>query len=254
MEHRPLFTLEDISKKFPNGVEAVSHISTKIYEGECLLIAGSNGSGKTVLIHMLAGLLEPSGGTITFRGQTLKKGIQQLRREVGLVFQEADVQIIGDTVSEDVAVGPKNLRYSKAEIATRSEAALHAVGLSDKKDFLPRHLSGGEKRRLAIAGVLAMGAEIIIMDEPFANLDWPGVIQVLEVIQTLKETNKTVIILTHELEKVLAFAERLLIVHKGTLCADGSPEQVLNALKPLWGVRDPRVSYTVVQDCSWLMT
>jgi biotin transport system ATP-binding protein len=126
------------------------------------------------------------------------------------------------------------------------------VGLEDKGDYPPRRLSGGEKRRLAVAGVLAMGCAAMILDEPFANLDWPGVVQVLRLIRDLKQAGKTLIILTHELEKVLAFADRLVILHRGLIRDDGPPEEVLGRLKDDYGVRDPRVSYARVEDCTWL--
>jgi biotin transport system ATP-binding protein len=126
------------------------------------------------------------------------------------------------------------------------------LGLEEKKESPPRRLSGGEKRRLAVAGVLAMGADTVIMDEPFANLDWPGVVQVLKIIKDLKTVEKTVIVLTHELEKVLAFADRLVVLSEGKIRADGEAEKILDALDPAWGVRDPRKSYRGAGDCSWL--
>jgi biotin transport system ATP-binding protein len=132
------------------------------------------------------------------------------------------------------------------------EAALAALDLDAKRDFPPRRLSGGEKRRLAAAGVLAMGCHTVIMDEPFANLDWPGVVQTLRIIGDLKQKGKTVILLTHELEKALALADRLIILHRGMIRDDGKPKETLNRLDPAWGVRDPRRNYGRVEDCSWL--
>jgi biotin transport system ATP-binding protein len=171
---------------------------------------------------------------------------------VGLVFQDADAQIIGETVEEDIRFGPENLKLDKQEIAKRLDDVADRLGLGAKKDFAPRLLSGGEKRRLAVAGVLAMGCETIIFDEPFANLDWPGVIQVLNIIQELKAQGKTVIILTHELEKVLALADRLVILDKGIVRDSGIPEEVLDRMDKDWGVRDPRHTYQTALNCSWL--
>jgi biotin transport system ATP-binding protein len=255
----PLFSIRNLSKIFPppsagaGEIRAVSGINLEIPAGECLLIAGSNGSGKTLLMRMITGLLDASGGEILFRGCPLAEAGDALRRSVGLVFQDADAQIVGETVREDVSFGPKNLGFSGEGLKTRVDEALEAAGLAEKGDFPPRRLSGGEKRRLAVAGVLAMGCEGIIMDEPFANLDWPGVVQVLEIIRTLKTSGKTVIILTHELEKVLAFADRLLILDRGMIRDGGKPEEVLNRLNPSYGVRDPRRSYATAEDCSWLI-
>jgi biotin transport system ATP-binding protein len=171
---------------------------------------------------------------------------------VGLVFQDADAQILGETVEEDLRFGPENLKLSKEEIESRVEETLITLDLSGKRDFATRRLSGGEKRRLAVAGILAMGCETIIMDEPFANLDWPGVVQVLKIISVLKQSNKTIVILTHELEKVLAFADRLVILAGGRIRDSGECEAVLNRLEPSWGVRDPRKVYRNAGDCTWL--
>lgn len=248
-----LFSIRNLVKNFPGTAgEVIRNISLEIYSGECLLIAGSNGSGKTVLMRMIAGLLEPSSGEIYFRGRPLGEAAGSLRRQVGLVFQDPDAQILGETVAEDTAFGPKNLGLGKTETAEQVRRALEATGLSGKEDYSPRRLSGGEKRRLAVAGILAMGCETVIMDEPFANLDWPGVIQVLEIIQNLKDGAHTVIILTHELEKVLAFADRLVILDKGIIRAQGKSAEVLGRLDRAWGVRDPRHSYASVEDCTWL--
>jgi biotin transport system ATP-binding protein len=249
-----LFSIRGVSKVFPNGTRALDHVSLDIFEGECLLIAGSNGSGKTVLMRLLCGLSELSEGSILFRGIPLNSAKENvsLHQSLGMVFQDADSQLIGETVAEDVAFGPENLRLSKAEVEARTSAALNATGLTLKQDQPPRRLSGGEKRRLAIAGVLAMGCDTLIMDEPFANLDWPGVVQVLEIIQQMKGGGKTLIILTHELEKVLAFADRLVILDKGIIREDGASEDVLNRLDPAYGVRDPRRSCLSVADCRWL--
>ncbi|MDR2807563.1 MAG: energy-coupling factor ABC transporter ATP-binding protein [Spirochaetaceae bacterium] len=243
----PLFSVRGLSKVF-DGTTAICSIDLDILEGQCLLIAGSNGSGKTVLVRMLIGLMDPSAGTILFRGKALDRSI---RHEVGMIFQDADAQIIGETVAEDTAFGPKNLRMTKSTITERVRAALEAMSLIEKSDFLAQHLSGGEKRRLAIAGVLAMGCSTIIMDEPFANLDWCSVVSTVRTIGRLKAEGKTLIILTHELEKVLALADRLVILHRGIVREDGEPEAVLNRLDPSCGVRDPRHSYLSVADCIW---
>ncbi|WP_010262762.1 energy-coupling factor ABC transporter ATP-binding protein [Treponema primitia] len=252
----PLFSISNLVKTFSpggeTGVRALSGVSLEIREGEFLLISGANGSGKTVLMLILAGLMDPDGGELLFRGQALNTAMGELRRHLGLVFQDADAQMVGETVAEDIAFGPKNLGLSKAEVEERVQNALTALGLEHKRDRPPRNLSGGEKRRLAVAGILAMGCQTIIMDEPFANLDWPGVVQVLEIIRQLKQEGKTVILLTHELEKVLAFADRLVILDRGIIREDGNPAEVLDRLKDEYGVRDPRKSYATVADCTWL--
>jgi biotin transport system ATP-binding protein len=250
--------VRNLSKVFPDfggkggGFRALSGLNLDIFAGECLLVAGSNGSGKTVLMKILAALMDMSGGEVLFRGLALGKALPRLRRELGLVFQDADAQIVGETVAEDVAFGPKNLGFSGSALEERVNRTLESMGLSAKRDFPSRDLSGGEKRRLAVAGILAMGCGIIIMDEPFANLDYFGVLQVLELIRDEKARGATLIILTHELEKVLAFADRLLILDRGKLRDDGKPEDVLDRLLPEYGIRDPRQSYRSAGDCTWL--
>ncbi|MCL2472239.1 MAG: energy-coupling factor ABC transporter ATP-binding protein [Treponema sp.] len=247
-----LFSVRNLSKEFPNGHKAAAGIDLDIFEGECLLVAGSNGSGKTVFMRMLAGLMEPSGGAIFYKGiDILQSGCVQ-KPFIGLVFQDADAQLLGETVEEDIRFGPGNLKLGRNEIEKQTNAAMEKFGLTDKRDFPPRRLSGGEKRRLAVAGILAMGCDTLILDEPFANLDWPGVLQVLALIKELKNQNKTVIILTHELEKVLALADRLVILDHGTVHACGIPDEVLDRLDAAWGIRDPRHSYKNASDCSWL--
>jgi biotin transport system ATP-binding protein len=260
-EKEVLFSIRNLSKIFPpigsggespREIRAVSGINLEIYRGECLVIAGSNGSGKTLLMRMTAGLLDSSEGEILFQGTPIAGAVGQVRRHTGLVFQDADAQIIGETVEEDIAFGPKNLGFSKPQVEERVRRALDALGLSEKRSFPHRRLSGGGKRRLAVAGILAMGCETVIMDEPFANLDWPGVVQVLEIIRDLRGSEKTVVILTHELEKVLAFADRLVILDRGVIRDEGKPQAVLDRLKPEYGVRDPRRNYARVEDCTWL--
>ncbi|GHT87243.1 ABC transporter ATP-binding protein [Spirochaetia bacterium] len=252
----PLFSISNLVKIFSPGggvaIPALSGINLDIYAGECLLISGANGSGKTVLMLILAGLMDPDEGELLFQGRPLNATLGELRRRLGLVFQDADAQMVGETVAEDIAFGPKNLGFAKAVVEERVRETLEALGLTDMRDRPPRNLSGGEKRRLAVAGILAMGCETIIMDEPFANLDWPGVVQVLEIVRQLKREGKTVILLTHELEKVLAFADRLVILDRGIIREDGKPAEVLDRLKDEYGVRDPRKSYGTVEDCTWL--
>ena len=247
-----IFSVRGLRKVFPNNFEALSGLDLDIYEGETTLIAGANGSGKTLLMKILTGLTAPGEGEIQYMGRPLAECKELLGRSVGLVFQDADAQILGETVEEDIRFGPENLSLGEDDIQTRLEETMASLDLAEKRDFPSRHLSGGEKRRLATAGVLAMGCIAIIMDEPFANLDWPGVIQVLNVINILKKEKKTIIILTHELEKVLAFADRLVILSGGKVRDQGESEAVLNRLDPAWGVRDPRRNYRCAGDCTWL--
>ncbi|MDR1909440.1 MAG: energy-coupling factor ABC transporter ATP-binding protein [Spirochaetaceae bacterium] len=253
MTEPPLLSLRNISKSFPAGEgqrRVLDGVNLDVYPGECLIIAGPNGSGKTLLMKIAAGLSDPSEGEVLYRG--IPPRAAELYAGLGLVFQDADAQIIGETVREDAAFGPRNLGLSRQEAVKAAEEALETAGLAGKFDFPSRRLSGGEKRRLAVAGILAMGCRAMIFDEPFANLDWPGVKSVLRIMGDLKSRGHTLIILTHELEKVLALADRLVILHRGRIRENGSPPEVLARLCEDYGVRNPLRSVTRVEDCSWL--
>ena len=178
-------------------------------------------------MSIIAGLEEPTSGEV----KTTSKA--------GLVFQEPDAQILGETPREDIAFGPRNMGLSKKETHLRVQAALEATGLTARADFPARSLSGGEKRRLAAAGVLAMDAQIIIFDEPYANMDFSGVVQVNALFQKLIADGKTVIILTHELEKCLALANRFIVLFKGKKVFDGTAEQALSLDLEQWNIHHP---------------
>jgi biotin transport system ATP-binding protein len=159
--------------------------------------------------------------------------------KTGLVFQEPDSQILGETVREDIAFGPRNCGCSKEEVRIRVEDALLKTGLADRADFPCRPLSGGEKRRLAVAGILAIDAHIIIFDEPYANMDYPGVVQVNALIRQLKQDGKTIIILSHELEKCFALADRFIVLCLGKKVFDGDVKDALNCRLENWGIHNP---------------
>jgi len=218
-----LFRAVALSHKFRNGNEALKNIDLTIRDGEFITIAGRNGSGKTLLGRHLVGLSAPTSGRILFRGAEVKNSIKALRLAVGFVFQDTDSQILGQTVAEDVAFGPSNLGLPLAEIKERTKEALALARLSGKEDQRPETLSGGEKRRLSLAGVLAMRPSCVILDEPFANLDLESVRDIVRICGNLKERGATIIIVTHELEKILPLAGRLIILDGGEKCFDGEP-------------------------------
>jgi len=236
-----MIKLENIVKRFPvyndtitqndqirgGFFYALDDVSLSIKKGECVIIAGHNGCGKSLLMSIIAGLEIPSFGTV------------ETSEKIGLVFQEPDAQILGETPGEDVAFGPRNMKLSKNEILQRVDAALEETGLKEKAHFPARSLSGGEKRRLAAAGVLAMNARIIIFDEPYSNLDYPGIKQVNRLFQKLIADKRTVIILTHELEKCLALAEHFIVLCKGKKVFDGTPSQALSLEMEIWGIHKP---------------
>lgn len=244
-KNKTLFVLQNISKTFYPKFQALSNINFSVNKGDFIVIAGANGSGKTVLMHIIAGLEEASEGELIFFKE----------QRVGLVFQEADSQILAETVAEDVAFGPKNAGLSKEAVKQKVHESLQWTSLLEKKDFSSRLLSGGEKRRLALAGILALDSDIFIFDEPFANLDWPSVRQVCELLEKLKKEGKTILVLTHELEKILAYANRFIILSQGKAVFDGSveeglSEQMLTKLEN-WGIRNPLQSYKKKEDLHW---
>jgi biotin transport system ATP-binding protein len=173
------------------------------------------------------------------------------RTMVGMMFQDADSQIVGETVYADVAFGPENLKLERPEIDRRVQAALAATGLEHLAEKRSHLLSGGEKRRLAIAGILVMRPRVVVFDEPFSNLDYPGVRQVLEQILHLHRCGQTILLTTHDLEKVLAHADRLVFMRRGKIECDGPPSAVVAGAEA-YGVKRPRAAGPRVEDLSWL--
>jgi biotin transport system ATP-binding protein len=246
-----IIEIKNLTHRFPNGTLGLDQVDLRIKAAEFVVVAGPNGSGKTTLIRHLNGLLRPSAGTVKIDGVPVQKDLVRARHLVGMMFQDADSQIVGETVYADVAFGPENLKLDHDQIALRVAFALEAVGLKDFADQRPHLLSGGEKRRLAIAGILAMEPRLIVFDEPFASLDYPGVKQVLKHIVDLHQDGHTVIVVTHDLEKVLAHADRLLIMQKGKIVQDGLPDDIIGNIET-FGVRAPCASRLGIEVRSWL--
>lgn len=234
----PIIQTANLSHRFADGTQGLSDVTLTFNEGEFTVIAGANGSGKTTLLRHLNGLLFPESGSVTVCGKSVKNDPLAARKQVGMVFQDADSQIVGETVYDDTAFGPENLALARDQINRRVSRALAAVNLSGLENKQPHHLSGGEKRRLAIAGVLAMAPRVLLMDEPFSNLDYPATCLVLDQILDLHRSGHTIIICTHDLEKVVAHAQRLVIMAKGRVVEDGSPAEIMAAIER-YGIRPP---------------
>ncbi len=231
--------VQNINRTFANGTIALQDVSFSVKKGEFLVIGGKNGSGKSVLMSLIAGLDKQTSGTIKCD-------------EVGLVFQDANSQILGETPLEDVLFGLRNLKLKKQERLQKAEETLKQCGLFEKHDFQARVLSGGEKRRLAVAGILALDRDFIIFDEPFANLDLIGIKQVCAILKQLKEQNKTIIVLTHDLEKILGLADSFIILDSGKIKFNGTPEDGLKLNLEEYGIKNPLTSYNSVKDLFWI--
>ena len=239
-----IIKLENVNYIYNPGtveeVTAVSDANLELGGDSFTAIIGSTGSGKSTLIQLLNGLLEPASGQITYDGVPIykegkltkeeKKALRQLRCRVGLVFQYPEYQLFEETVLKDVCYGPKNLGFSEEEQLEKAKAALTAVGASeDLYDKSPFEISGGEKRRVAIAGVLAMEPEVLILDEPTAGLDPLGKSQLLELLKKYHEEKHVAIILvSHSMEEVAQYADRVIALSKSKVVLDGSPEEVFS--------------------------
>jgi energy-coupling factor transport system ATP-binding protein len=206
---------------------AINNVSIDIYDGEWLAIVGHNGSGKSTMAKLLNGLQFPQEGDITVYGTMLtEESIWDIRRKIGMVFQNPDNQFVGTTVQDDVAFGLENNGIPRDEMILRVEDALKKVKMENFLNQEPHHLSGGQKQRVAIAGVLALRPSIIILDEATSMLDPRGREEVLETVRLLKEEKSlTVISITHDLEEA-AKADRIIVMNKGEVFREGTPEEI----------------------------
>lgn len=217
--------------KTPYAKTALDNISFEIEDGEMFGIIGSTGSGKSTLIQHFNGLLRATSGKITVNGIDLSKkkfDYKTLRSEVGLVFQYPEYQLFDETVKADVAFGPKNLKLPQEEIDARVKEAIELVGLNydEVANKAPFDLSGGQKRRVAIAGVIAMRPKILVLDEPSAGLDPKGKKDILDLIQRLRSTSPTVIIISHDMDEIAGIADRIAVLDKGKLLHVLPPEEL----------------------------
>ncbi|AZU59938.1 energy-coupling factor ABC transporter ATP-binding protein [Neobacillus mesonae] len=226
----PIVSLKEVTFQY-DGQErnALNHVSFDIYDGEWLAIVGHNGSGKSTMAKLLNGLQFPNEGEIIVCGNKLnEESIWDIRREIGMVFQNPDNQFVGTTVQDDVAFGLENMGIPREEMVQRVEDSLKKVKMDQFLHQEPHHLSGGQKQRVAIAGVLALRPAIIILDEATSMLDPRGREEVLETVRTLKdEKSLTVISITHDLEEA-AKADRIIVMNKGEVFREGTPEEIFS--------------------------
>jgi len=224
MSHH-LVEVKDLKYNYPDGTAALNGISFLLTHGEAVAIIGANGAGKSTLLLHLNGCLMPQAGEVRIGGLPLNKStLSHIRRTVGMVFQDPDDQLFMPMVYDDVAFGPLNLGLPPAEVDQLVNASLATVGASHLKDRPPYRLSGGEKRAVAIASVLAMSPDILVMDEPSAALDPKTRRQLIALLQTFKHTR---IIATHDLDLVLDLCSRVIILKDGQVAADGPALDIL---------------------------
>ena len=220
------------------AVAVFTDLNLTIEEGTFVAVLGSNGCGKSTLAKHFNSILLPCGGKVYVAGLDTsdEELLIRVRRNVGMVFQNPDNQIVANVVEEDVAFGPENLGVSSPEIRRRVEAALKQVGMYHFREHAPHLLSGGQKQRIAIAGIIAMEPKCIILDEPTAMLDPRGRREVMETVLRLnQDKNITVVLITHHMDEA-AQAQRVIVLHKGNIAADGAPEEVFSQVKLLHNI------------------
>lgn len=253
-KENPILKLEHIEYVYSSGTayekRALKDINLDIYEGEFVGVIGHTGSGKSTMIQHLNGLMKATSGALYYNGENIydeKYNLRQLRNNVGLVFQYPEHQLFENDVLTDVCFGPKNQGLTEEECKKRAIEALELVGLSEKYyDTSPFDLSGGQKRRVAIAGVLAMRPKVLVLDEPTAGLDPKGRDEILDQIAYLqKERNLTVILVSHSMEDIAKYVDRIVVMNKGRKMYDGEPKEVFAHYKELEkvGLAAPQVTY-----------
>jgi cobalt/nickel transport system ATP-binding protein len=220
-----IIKIENLSYAYPDGQSALTDINLTVCRGESVALIGPNGAGKSTLLLHLNGILRTEGKVSVFSEAITDKNLKEVRRRVGLVFQNPDDQLFSATVFDDVAFGPLNLGYSEAEVRQSVTDALAKVGMSGFERRSSHHLSLGEKKRIAIATILSMRPEVMVLDEPTSNLDPQGKWRLIEL---LREMPVTRIIATHDLELVSALCGRVVVLDKGRLVADDAAAQILN--------------------------
>ncbi len=225
-----MIELRNVSYEYPTGEQALTELSLTIEAGKRVALVGTNGSGKSTLVRHLNGLLRPKSGTIYFHNNPIqynRKGLRQLRQQVGLIFQEAENQLFAATVVEDIAFGPLNLGLDEIQVRERVGESAELLQITSLLDRPIHALSGGQKMRVAIAGVLAMRPQLLIADEPLASLDDWIQRRLLSLFGNLVTQGRTVLLVTHDLNRAYSWADEVIVLQAGRLLAQGSPIEIL---------------------------
>jgi cobalt/nickel transport system ATP-binding protein len=221
----PSLLVEDLAFAYPDGHQALFGVDLRVERGDRVALLGPNGAGKTTLVLHLNGILQAGRGSVSVAGLPVAKpNLQEIRRRVGIVFQDPDDQLFMPTVHEDVAFGPRNLGLPEHEVARRVAEALRQVGMAGFADRPPHHLSFGQRRRVAVATVLSMHPEILVLDEPSSNLDPAGRRELADVLQALPVT---LLMVTHDLPFALQLCPRSVVLDGGVIVADGPTRELL---------------------------
>ncbi|WP_374651745.1 energy-coupling factor ABC transporter ATP-binding protein [Dongia sp.] len=224
-----MLELIDADYAYPGGITALSAVNIAIRPGEKVALLGANGAGKTTLLNVLNGTLRPAGGALQLDGQPVRYdrgGLRHLRQRVGMVLQDPDDQLFAASVFEDVSFGPSNLDLGEAMVAQRVTAALEAMQVVDLADRPTHMLSFGQRKRVAIAGILAMEPRYLLLDEPSAGLDPDGVGQLMSALGNVSQAGTAIVMATHDMDAAYAWADRILIFGEGRIAAAGDPEAV----------------------------
>lgn len=227
---------ENLSFTYPDGTRALKNINIEIEKGEKVAIIGPNGAGKSTLFSHFNGLTEPTSGCIKIEGKPIsfeKDELLKVRQKVGIVFQDPNDQLFAPTVKEDIAFGPMNLGLSYDEVEKRVEDALKMVGMENYEDKTPHHLSGGQQKRIAIAGIIAMKPELMILDEPTAGLDPDGVEKVLNIMNQLNEEGMTLIISSHDIDMISKYADKIFVLYNGEIIESGNKNKIFSDMELL---------------------
>lgn len=229
--NRKAVVVKNLSYTYPDGTNALENVSFEIFKGECVALVGSNGAGKSTLLLQLNRIIESQSGSIEIVGKILnKKNVREIRKRVGLVFQDPENQLFMSTVFDDIAFGPINMGLSKEEVHKKVKLALKKVGLDGYEDRCPHHLSFGEKKKISVATVLSIEPEILLLDEPTSNLDPCARRKMIDMLVNLSSTK---LIASHDIEMLLEICDRCILLDHGKIAADGEVEDILTNINLL---------------------
>ena len=234
-----LIETRDLCYVYPGNVTGLEKVNFIAPRNARIAVIGANGAGKSTLFKHFNGILKPTSGSVLIRGEPItKENIREVRKSVGVVFQNADDQIFSPTVEQDVAFGPMNLGLDEETVRHRVEEALKMVGMEDRAGRVPHHLSGGEKKRVAIAGIIAMEPQVLVLDEPTAGLDPQGVADLVGFINSLsRKYGMTVIFSSHDVSLIPEIADYIYVMNKGTIVASGTIDEIFSQAELLGSVR-----------------